>query len=185
MSQAKRTTPEERRVSNQGTLSATATAAQWDCNVVQPHFKLPSTSSELAGALTLPKETASSSHPSAINLAASPSAPNSQQDTQNQTVDVVDLECLLSETSMGPRFCSVKGCKAIIPGKRAICRSILVVLIPPASYSFKMCEPCRNRYRGYGTKKRAKWKAEREASDHHSRMVGEGKRKKQRRLSVS
>ncbi|TEB06323.1 hypothetical protein FA13DRAFT_1722977, partial [Coprinellus micaceus] len=45
------------------------------------------------------------------------------------------------------RFCSVKGCKAVIPG----------------SYDYKMCPSCRTRYRGYGITKRAKWKNEREA----------------------
>ena len=35
-----------------------------------------------------------------------------------------------------------------------------------ASYTFKMCPPCRVRYRIYGITKRAKWKAEQEAFDH-------------------
>lgn len=43
------------------------------------------------------------------------------------------------------RLCSVKGCKAVIPDE----------------YFFKICEPCRDRYRGYGTTKRAKWKRDR------------------------
>ncbi|KAH7882503.1 hypothetical protein F5I97DRAFT_1910909, partial [Phlebopus sp. FC_14] len=33
------------------------------------------------------------------------------------------------------------------------------------SYFFKMCESCRNRYRGYGITKRAKWKQSRDAAN--------------------
>ena len=47
-----------------------------------------------------------------------------------------------------PRFCSIKGCKTLIAGNSF----------------FKMCEPCRDRYRNYGTKKRAKWKREKEVA---------------------
>ncbi|KAJ7610896.1 hypothetical protein FB45DRAFT_1037783 [Roridomyces roridus] len=55
-----------------------------------------------------------------------------------------------------PRFCSVKGCKQVIAetiGKSG------------QEYPFKMCKPCRDRYRVYGITKRAKWKAERQAYD--------------------
>ncbi|KAH9852523.1 hypothetical protein C2E23DRAFT_825960 [Lenzites betulinus] len=45
-----------------------------------------------------------------------------------------------------PRFCSIKGCKTLIAGNSF----------------FKMCEPCRDRYRNYGTTKRAKWRKEKE-----------------------
>lgn len=48
---------------------------------------------------------------------------------------------------MPPRFCSVKGCRKVIAG----------------TYPYKMCEPCRDRYREYGITKRRKWKAERVA----------------------
>ncbi|KAJ7492245.1 hypothetical protein FB451DRAFT_1217571 [Mycena latifolia] len=51
-----------------------------------------------------------------------------------------------------PRFCSVKGCKAII-------------LESMEAYLYRMCKNCRTRYRQYGITKRAKWKAEREAYD--------------------
>ncbi|KAJ7508712.1 hypothetical protein B0H11DRAFT_1966401 [Mycena galericulata] len=51
-----------------------------------------------------------------------------------------------------PRFCSVKGCKAII-------------IESTEDYPYKMCQSCRTRYRNYGITKRAKWKAEREAYD--------------------
>lgn len=36
---------------------------------------------------------------------------------------------------------------------------------------FKMCDPCRIRYRGYGTTKRAKWKQEREGADEDSERL--------------
>ncbi|KAJ7922810.1 hypothetical protein B0H13DRAFT_1981833 [Mycena leptocephala] len=49
-----------------------------------------------------------------------------------------------------PRFCTVKGCKAIIVESTEV-------------YPYKMCQPCRSRYRNYGITKRAKWKTEREA----------------------
>lgn len=39
-----------------------------------------------------------------------------------------------------PRFCSVKGCKTVLPG----------------SLCYKMCEPCRDRYRSYKKHKKGK-----------------------------
>ncbi|KIY63371.1 hypothetical protein CYLTODRAFT_493965, partial [Cylindrobasidium torrendii FP15055 ss-10] len=48
------------------------------------------------------------------------------------------------------RYCSVKGCHIILA----------------AQYPFKMCEPCRNRYREYGITKRRKWKEDRVAYEH-------------------
>ncbi|KAF8215766.1 hypothetical protein K438DRAFT_2008051 [Mycena galopus ATCC 62051] len=57
-----------------------------------------------------------------------------------------------------PRFCSVKGCKAIIVETIEI-------------YPYKMCQPCRNRYRNYGITKRAKWKSEREAFQRELEML--------------
>ncbi len=50
------------------------------------------------------------------------------------------------EGSLPPRYCSIKGCKTLIAGDSF----------------FKMCEPCRDRYRNYGTTKRKKWKKEKE-----------------------
>ena len=50
------------------------------------------------------------------------------------------------EGSLPPRYCSIKGCKTLIPGESF----------------FKMCETCRDRYRNYGTTKRKKWKREKE-----------------------
>lgn len=46
--------------------------------------------------------------------------------------------------SLPPRFCSIKGCKAILDG----------------SSLFKMCDSCRGKYKTYGTTKRKKWKEE-------------------------
>lgn len=62
-----------------------------------------------------------------------------------------------------PRFCSVKGCKLVIP----------------SNYAFKMCPSCRTRYRTYGNTKRAKWKAEREAFDRE--LSGLRKKEDERR----
>lgn len=69
------------------------------------------------------------------------------------------------------RPCSVKGCKATIP----------------ADYFFKMCEPCRDRYRGYGITKRAKWRAERIAANAEldALRVEEDKRRAEEGLPVS
>ncbi|KAI0711145.1 hypothetical protein C8T65DRAFT_829463 [Cerioporus squamosus] len=53
-----------------------------------------------------------------------------------------------SEGPLPPRFCSIKGCKTLIAGNSF----------------FKMCEPCRDRYRNYGTTKRAKWRREKEVA---------------------
>lgn len=56
-----------------------------------------------------------------------------------------------------PRFCSIKGCKTLIAGNSF----------------FKMCEPCRNRYRNYGTTKRAKWRKEKEIAVHELKQLRE------------
>ena len=39
------------------------------------------------------------------------------------------------------------------------------------SYEYKMCPTCRTRYRTYGTTKRAKWKAERDAFDQDVTLI--------------
>ncbi|KAH8097065.1 hypothetical protein BXZ70DRAFT_309402 [Cristinia sonorae] len=54
----------------------------------------------------------------------------------------------MPDPNLPHRYCSIKGCKAVIPGDSF----------------FKMCEPCRNRYRNYGTTKRAKWRREKEVA---------------------
>jgi hypothetical protein len=75
------------------------------------------------------------------SVSASVSRESESPVPEDQDVDDVDA----GPSSLPRRFCSVKGCKATIPG----------------DYFFKMCEPCRDRYRVYGTTKRAKWKNER------------------------
>jgi|ERR1700722_46337 len=67
-----------------------------------------------------------------------------------------------SSSTSASRFCSVKGCKAIIPN----------------DYFFKMCEPCRDRYRGYGTTKRAKAKRDRLAADTELGILREAEDKR-------
>ncbi|KAJ7651545.1 hypothetical protein DFH06DRAFT_1207340 [Mycena polygramma] len=128
-----------------------------------------SSSSTLAGALTLqPSKTAQTP-----KMAARPEPVLSTTVQQNtpqypqilttapqtdvstplppQTVEPAATIGATTETSEGrPRFCSVKGCKATI-------------LETTEVYPYKMCQPCRTRYRNYGITKRAKWKAEREA----------------------
>lgn len=80
-----------------------------------------------------------------VNAQASPSASHESGSPIPNDPDVHDIDSNAGPTSSLPRrFCSVKGCKATIPG----------------DYFFKMCEPCRDRYRAYGTTKRAKWKNE-------------------------
>ncbi|KAH9896961.1 hypothetical protein C8Q73DRAFT_687934 [Cubamyces lactineus] len=67
-----------------------------------------------------------------------------------------------------PRFCSIKGCKTLIAGNSF----------------FKMCEPCRNRYRNYGTTKRAKWRKEKEVAvqEMHKLREEEDKRRAEQGL---
>ncbi|KAI0777778.1 hypothetical protein BD413DRAFT_490697 [Trametes elegans] len=67
-----------------------------------------------------------------------------------------------------PRFCSIKGCKTLIPGNSF----------------FKMCQPCRDRYRNYGTTKRAKWRKEKEVVVHelHKLREEEDKRRAEQGL---
>lgn len=59
---------------------------------------------------------------------------------------IFDRPSAAHDDSTPPRLCSIKGCKALV-----------------SSDSFyKMCEPCRDRYRNYGITKRAKWKQEKQ-----------------------
>lgn len=143
----------------------------WDSSAIDPRLfaSQASSSSALAGALTLPVHqgnhyrtpTADNSAPSSQSLSspspvisATRNSRSSSEDSQASALARdVDAPASASEiyngssSSVPPRFCSVKGCKAVIPG----------------DYFFKMCEPCRDRYRKYGTTKRAKWKRERNA----------------------
>ncbi|KAF7984432.1 hypothetical protein HWV62_14502 [Athelia sp. TMB] len=123
--------------------------ATWDHSVIDPSL-VSTQSSELAGALTLPSRQFPPLNPSEP-------PPPSEADTDNHDIDAPYVAPLntsessrASSSSTRPeRPCSVKGCKATIP----------------TDYYFKMCEPCRDRYRGYGITKRAKWRAERIAAN--------------------
>src|SRR5260221_8643618 len=86
------------------------------------------TSSELAGALTLPPLD-SSSEPHEPSIPTPPA-----QD------DAVESPSSVGRSAQQSRYCSVKGCRTVIGGE----------------YLYKMCTPCRNRYRGYGMTKRSK-----------------------------
>jgi hypothetical protein len=85
------------------------------------------------------------------NASSSSSSQGAEEGTESHDVDAPYIAPAgVQTTSKSPsRFCSVKGCKAMIA----------------ADYFFKMCEPCRDRYRGYGITKRAKWRAERVAAN--------------------
>jgi hypothetical protein len=109
-----------------------------------------STSSELAGALTLPS--------------LDPSSSNSQDtndlDATSAQADDVATSSSTTPRSLGQsqsRYCSVKGCRNVIGG----------------DYLFKMCVPCRNRYRGYGMTKRSKSRRGREVAAQELRRVRE------------
>lgn len=92
-------------------------------------------------------------------------------DSDNQSYDIATATQDTSSTSPvdgSTKFCSIKGCKAVIPGLSFVLSRLphaTNVVHFPASYAFKMCPSCRVRYRTYGITKRAKWKAEREAFD--------------------
>jgi hypothetical protein len=78
---------------------------------------------------------------------------------------------LLRDPLAQSRYCSVKGCRTLIGG----------------DYLFKMCVPCRNRYRGYGMTKRSKWKRGREiaAQELERIRVEEDARRARQGLPVS
>ncbi|KAF8260767.1 hypothetical protein EI94DRAFT_875740 [Lactarius quietus] len=80
------------------------------------------TSSELAGALTLPP------------LDSSAESQGSYNPTSAQTDEAGPASSAARPATIQSRYCSVKGCRNVIGG----------------DYLFKMCIPCRNRYRGYG-----------------------------------
>jgi hypothetical protein len=103
-------------------------------NQIDPRLFNP-TSSELAGALTLPPLDSSSDMQDAY-------IPSPTQ------VDAVVTSPSAGRSTVQSRYCSVKGCRTVIGG----------------DYLFKMCVPCRNRYRGYGMTKRSKSKRGREVA---------------------
>ncbi|KAI9510191.1 hypothetical protein F5148DRAFT_622731 [Russula earlei] len=101
-------------------------------NQIDPRLFNP-TSSELAGALTLPSLDSSSDSQDPYH--ATPTPPES------------DATPSYASRSVGQsRYCTVKGCRSVVGG----------------DYLYKMCVPCRNRYRGYGMTKRSKSKRGRE-----------------------
>jgi len=127
-------------------------------NQIDPRLFNP-TSSELAGALTLPPlDSSSELHdpsilaPAQDDAVESPSSPRRSAAQQS-------------------RYCSVKGCRTVIGG----------------DYLYKMCTPCRNRYRGYGMTKRSKSKRGREIAAQELQRVRaeEDVRRAQQGLPVS
>src|SRR6266702_12673 len=92
------------------------------------------TSSELAGALTLPP------------LDSFADSQDAYDPTSAQIDETEPASSSAARPDVQSRYCSVKGCRNVIDG----------------DYLFKMCVPCRNRYRGYGMTKRSKWKRGRE-----------------------
>ncbi|KZT10346.1 uncharacterized protein LAESUDRAFT_721683 [Laetiporus sulphureus 93-53] len=142
-------------------------SSTWDHSAIDP--ALFSSDSELANALLPvspprsknPAQSGSSLHMSAMTLSSNPQSSSSISSMPTPMADhPVNTPHTPSSTgcrgstsppetedsSLPPRYCSIKGCKALVPGNSF----------------FKMCEPCRDRYRNYGTTKRAKWKREKE-----------------------
>ncbi|KII84619.1 hypothetical protein PLICRDRAFT_57585 [Plicaturopsis crispa FD-325 SS-3] len=142
----------------------------WPTTVLDPRL-FASRTSELAGALTLPPlqfsidNNASQASSSALPQDATPSAGPSfdgQPHEEEEDPDAPHEQDTGKDESYPPRFCSVKGCKTIMPG----------------DYFFKMCEPCRDRYRAYGITKRAKWKRERVETDAELEKLREAEDKR-------
>lgn len=117
------------------------------------------TSSELAGALTL----------SPLDSSSDPQDPYIS--TPAQVDGIVASSSSAGRSSGKPRYCSVKGCRSVIGG----------------DYLYKMCVPCRNRYRGYGMTKRSKSKRGREIATQELQRVRaeEDARRAQQGLPVS
>lgn len=158
--------------------------SQWDNSVLDPRL-VSSRSFELAGALTLPSQMPSATAPSRYSssigqfpvteddsYASSGSQASEADDSMDIDVQhVPKASNIPSSAPVGPvRYCSVKGCKATIPN----------------DYFFKMCEPCRDRYRAYGITKRAKWRAERVAANAEleALRIEEDKRRAEEGLPV-
>ena len=127
-------------------------------NRIDPRLFNP-TSSELAGALTLPP------------LDPSNDPEDANDDAAPAPTDSVGKPPPTTARPSGSRYCSVKGCRNIIGG----------------DYLFKMCVPCRNRYRGYGMTKRSKSRRGREVAAEELRRVRaeEDTRRAQQGLPVS
>jgi hypothetical protein len=119
------------------------------------------TSSELAGALTLPPLDPSNDLEDANDATPAPGTSPAPADAVAKT----------PARPPGSRYCSVKGCRNVIGG----------------DYLFKMCVPCRDRYRGYGVTKRSKSRRGREVAAEELRRVrtAEDTRRAQEGLPVS
>jgi hypothetical protein len=133
-------------------------------NRIDPRLFNP-TSSELAGALTLPPLDPSNDSPDA------PDANDDATPAPEQADGVATSPSTTARSSAQSRYCSVKGCRNVIGG----------------DYLFKMCVSCRNRYRGYGMTKRSKSKRGREVAAQELRRVRaeEDRRRTQQGLPVS
>jgi hypothetical protein len=131
-------------------------------NRIDPRLFNP-TSSELAGALTLPPLDPSNDSQDA-NDDATPAPEQADE-------GVATSPSTTTRSSGQSRYCSVKGCRNVIGG----------------DYLFKMCVSCRNRYRGYGMTKRSKSKRGREVAAQELQRVRaeEDTRRAQQGLPVS
>jgi hypothetical protein len=134
-------------------------------NRIDPRLFNP-TSSELAGALTLPPL-----DPSNDSQDANDDTTPARADSPAQADSVATSPSTTPRFSGQSRYCSVKGCRNVIG----------------SDYLFKMCVPCRNRYRGYGMTKRSKSKRGRELAAEELRRVRaeEDTRRAQQGLPVS
>lgn len=183
-------------------------SSSWDVNAIDPRlFSISNpSSSELAGALTYPPVSprqqnrqhgphsqqlpaplrpVESNKPYVPPMAAllpperrltstpppsSSAAPSTPTPREISGKGLSEAAAELGGTSQPLRYCSVKGCKAIVPGNSF----------------FRMCEPCRDRYRTYGTTKRAKWRREKDAAvaEMEKLREEENERRASRGLSV-
>ena|ERR1700722_18948287 len=99
--------------------------------------------------------------------------------SQNATIQASNVDASSAAGTSAPdgcdvspfpsRYCSVKGCKALVPG----------------DCFYKMCEPCRDRYRGYGITKRAKWKQERVTANATLDILREAEDKRRAEAGLS
>ncbi|EKM56959.1 uncharacterized protein PHACADRAFT_194534 [Phanerochaete carnosa HHB-10118-sp] len=148
-------------------------STSWDPTLDPRLFQsVASSSSELAGALTLPVPTTSrprsptqpqvpALHPStsvppdtgcpdASGNIVCPPFQQSRAHTPQQhkgeisVQSISEVAAIQPDGSLPPRFCSIKGCKTVMDGNSL----------------FKMCETCRSKYKTYGNTKRKKWKEE-------------------------
>ncbi|KAF7797055.1 hypothetical protein EIP86_008247 [Pleurotus ostreatoroseus] len=207
--------PENAHAGPSAPIQYTFAPSDWDTSALDPRlFQPQSSSSELAGALSMPVPLTSNRfgrtgdpQPSQ-SLVGQPVVPlsttedatglalpsNSTQVTGHEhmsstpsstgsqhshsilhpkgviSAQRIEEAAAQMEGSLPPRYCSIKGCKTVIPGDSF----------------FKMCEPCRDRYRNYGTTKRKKWKKEKEEAiaEMEKMREEENKRRVESGLSI-